>query len=102
MLCGVLAHNHAAKHINDFHSGVVGVVDDPFAAVEVGEGVDDVLVDTGVGVKDQGEAGLDIADVSVEAIVRVGLQVDLFASLVVDEVEVIHLGVLGVDAEGVS
>ena len=96
-----LGADHAAHHIDDLQGGFTHVADHPFAAVEVGEGLVAVLGRAVVGAEHQAEARFIVRGLRVEGVARGGQQVDVGTGHVVDEVEVVHLHVHGVDREGV-
>ena len=97
-----LAADHAASDVDHLQSGFAIIVDHPFATVEVGERFDVVLIHVVAGGVDEFEAVGIVGRAGCEGVARVGQQVDIGASKVVDEVEVFHLDVLSVDAEGVG
>ena len=97
-----LGAEHAAGHIDNLQGGFTFVVDGPIVTIEEGEVVGVLLVDAAVGAEHEAEAAGVVGDLSLEAVARVGNQVDVGAGHVVDEVEVLHLNVFGVDAEGVG
>ena len=97
-----LGAEHAAGHIDNLQGGFTFVVDGPIVTIEEGEVVGVLLVDAAVGAEHEAEAAGVVGDLSLEAVARVGNQVDVGAGHVVDEVEVLHLNVFGVDAKGVG
>ena len=94
-----LAADHATRHVDHLQGSVTHVADHPFAAVEEGEVA--VFLKS-VGIEHEAEAVGIVGRVGLEAVARSGKQVDVGASHVVDEVEVVHLHVLGHNAEGVG
>ena len=97
-----LAAEHTAHHVDDLQGGVATIVDNPFAAVEEGEGLIGIVFFDAGGVEHQAEAAFVVVGVGLEGVARVGQQVDVDAGLVVDEVEVSHFGVAHFNADGVN
>ena len=96
---GDVLHN-AAHHVDNLQGGFTNVADLPFAAVEVGKV--GIVFDVVVSVKHQAEARSVVAGGSLEGVARGLEQVDIGAGHIVDEVEVVHLDILGVNADGIG
>ena len=96
-----LAADDAAGDVDHLQGGVAGVADGPAAAVEEGEGLGGLFVDA-VGAKHQAEAARVVVGASLEGVVRGGEQVDVGAGHIIDEVEVVHVDVLGLNGDGIG
>ena len=96
-----LAADDAAQHVDDLQGGFALVANDELAVAEEGEGlIATVCIPVG-GNEHQLEAALVVRRLGIEGVARRGQQVYIGAGHVIDEVEVVHFHVLGVDREGV-
>ena len=96
-----LAADEASHDVDDLQGGFTQVADGPVGAVEVGEGLGGLFVGA-VALEHQAEAVGVVACAGLEGVARGLEQVDVHAGHIVDEVEVIHLHVLGLHGEGVG